>query len=147
MNIFELFDQPVPYEWENLDDRGGTATFQIGDNEYQVMVYAGGTDEEYYPDEDELPEVDIEFCRMVNNKCVQDITGGGNASQVFATVVAIMQEYISSHPVGALMFSAKEQNRGQLYMRMIKRLLPTWKITRSGGSFYATPNHAFAKKE
>lgn len=142
MILTELFDSPVPYKWVQTDDRSGVATFQIGDSEYQFNAYAGGT-EEYYPEDDELPEVDIEFCRMVNNKCVQDITGDSNANQVFATVVAITRDYMNTHPVGALMFSGKESNRQKLYLRMIKRLLPTWKITHrvnhTGGSFYATP--------
>ena len=60
------------------------------------------------------------------------LTGSGDEFKVFATVVAIYQEFLATHKVSALTFSAakRDRNRARLYERLARRLAGnSWNVT------------------
>lgn len=83
------------------------------------------------------------------------MTGTGNEIEVMSTVVDITRTFLQQYgdKVEELAFSSKEDSRTRLYMRMVKRLLPTWDLyTRpdkeNGGlEFHLTDPRAYDKPE
>jgi len=64
---------------------------------------------------------DISF--SVNRKFT--ITSGGNANQVFATVIQAIKEYIANNPkLHTITFAANEKSRARAYDALIKRITP-----------------------
>lgn len=144
MKLRELFDNPVPFTVESSHDYGYEASFKVGDEEYTYTAYMGDEEENQreYPGDER--EAEIEFCKIVDGYCDQGISKGQNPHQVFSTVVSITRDLMSKHPVMALIFSAKEDNRKNLYLRMAKKLLPTWSIKEHGGKIIVSepkPSH------
>jgi hypothetical protein len=67
------------------------------------------------------------------------VTGTGNSSTVFSTVVDIMKNFLHHYPnVTGLSFSANEPSRKKLYRHMISRLLPKWDADEQSGTFLIT---------
>lgn len=63
--------------------------------------------------------IDVEFVRGGSH----GITGGGEATQVFATVINAINTYLTKyHRPAIILFSAKEGSRQKLYQSMIARL-------------------------
>ena len=118
--ICELLDQPVPYQQYQQDSYDGNK-----DTAYRFII-----DKETY--EVELHhydngEVNVEFGRINKNTGRHDIgitgTGRGKQYQLFATVKAIVQDYVSKNPnVNSIAYSAEEKSRKKLYNRMNRRL-------------------------
>lgn len=52
----------------------------------------------------------------------QTITGEGDALRIFATVVSIIRDFLSTKKPDALLLESKERSRTTLYRRIIKRL-------------------------
>ena len=132
MRLRELFDQPVPFTVDIATNYGYEASFAVGEDDYTFHAYM--EDDEYvreFPDDER--EAEIEFCKIVNGFCHQGISKGPNSNQVFSTVVAITKDLIAKYPITALIFSAKEENRKSLYLRMVKKLLPAWSVKQHGG--------------
>ena len=139
MRLRELFDNPATYKWDQFDKKAGQASFYIGDLEYDVLI-TNQIDDEYETDEDTPTDADVEFaCIDKEGNRIYDLTKSGNSNIVFATVVAVMRAYLTKYPVASLQFSAAEPSRQRLYTSMVKRLLPTWTISRRGTAFYAEP--------
>ncbi len=61
------------------------------------------------------------------------VTGIGNAAQVMATVLEIINQFVTQRPRVVLYFSAKEPSRIKLYSRMVKKLAGEHKITDRNG--------------
>ena len=113
--IEEAFDKPYPYKMKH--DSGWdryTATAKLNDGSKFVMTISeiGGA-------------WDVEFTRGGK----MDLTGEGDQMRVFATVIAIMREFIKKESPDEIAFGAeKEQgnkkdltSREKLYSRMIKK--------------------------
>jgi hypothetical protein len=111
--VRELFDpeQASPLEW----DKGSTVTYASGVvpiNGHEIPIdvtFAGPA----------RGRVDIEF--MVGGKF--DLTGKGGVSQVFATVVGAVKQFIEENPkVTLITFTAHEQSRAKMYDTLAKRV-------------------------
>lgn len=56
------------------------------------------------------------------------ITGAGNEIEIFSMIINILREFLKEkNPLEVIMISA-DSNRTSLYKRMIRRLLPDWKL-------------------
>jgi hypothetical protein len=135
MKITELFDQPVAYKWTTQapHDRY-VAKFDIEGAEYMVSAH-------WFPYEDDntgndLDGYDFNFCRMEGKKCRSDLTNTGHEHVIFATVVAVFRDLTTKVRIDRIAFSAEEESRKRLYQHMIKRLLPTWKLSYHEGEVY-----------
>lgn len=116
--IDESFNSSVDYEWTP----GNRAVFTIGGLHY-------GYSYNYHSD-DKILEI------AFSQDGKMGITGTGNAQKVFATVIAITRELMSKLDVEMVAFSADEENRKRLYIRLLKTLLPDWKIDHDGDTGY-----------
>lgn len=114
MLLNEVLDNPL--KWERTQS-GGTsyiADFDIGDINYELEAHEtdGGIDDpDYYT---------IEFTANIGNKATQEITKTGNSLQVFATITAMIKEFIKLNNPAAILFTAKEPSRAKLYDRLAK---------------------------
>lgn len=133
MLLRELFDKPVAYEWTSQGDESWEAEFIVGEVMYEFLAYMSNP----YPEEHEDAEVEIEFYhRTETGVPTHKVSGVGNQHQVFATVVAIMAEFLKARKPDILIFSAAEPNRAKLYKRMIATLLPHASIVHRGTKFF-----------
>jgi hypothetical protein len=111
--ITELFDpkQASPLEW----DKGLGVTYAEG--EIEINGHRINIDITFSNVDDGV--VDIEF--MVGGKF--DLTGKGGASQVFATVVNAVKEFVAGNPkITTITFTAHEQSRAKMYDTLAKRV-------------------------
>lgn len=108
--VTELYDPESSFELE-YDD-----TF--GPKELHARAYdrqGNYIDINFVPVRDNI--TDIEFSR--NDSF--DVTGGGDASRVFATVIEATKRYLQNYRPPAIVFSGKTGSRGKLYQRLVNR--------------------------
>lgn len=124
----EIFNQPV--EVRDWYGSGGLkmAGFEIGDeffnvtaarmsNQFQPKLMNGyyhisfGV---YREDEDGNDYIDI------------DKTGSGNEYQVFGHVIQLLRNFMNQNPILPFEMTANGQNRADLYVKLAKKLLPSW---------------------
>lgn len=133
MYLRELFDKPVAYEWTYKDDYQWVAEFDIEKVHYEFIADIINP----YPEDDEEVEAVIEFFhRTERGVPTHKISGVGNEHVVFATIVKIIREYITTAKPDVIIYSADEPNRAKLYDRMLARLLPHAKKYISGKNVY-----------
>lgn len=154
MRLLELFDTPET-EWILRDTGYGYgAEFSIGDNNYYVDLTPfemidivaefqdiGETPpKEILALEDKDPIVmDASFYLVKGGQHDWRITGTGNEYKVFATVIAIIKNFLAQEggDVQYLHISAKEQSRTKLYARMIRSFnMPTFSYILNGEKAY-----------
>jgi hypothetical protein len=107
MKITELFDpkQAVKIKW-NRSYRYATA--MVDPTTRLEINFIGNGD-----------PVSIEF--NVNDQF--DITGGGNVSAIFATVIESVKQFVQKNPeIGAVYFTAGEKSRARMYDTLAKRV-------------------------
>jgi hypothetical protein len=122
MRINELFTrEAAPWRWEKDTISKASTSFVVNDTNYKFIAYVV---------EDPLRKWNIQFFAVDGNYNVRvGITGTGSSATVMSTVVDIMKSFLSSRPeIESIEFSADEPSRQSLYAKMVKRLLPTWKI-------------------
>lgn len=122
MRINELFtNRSVPWKWEQNKPSLAVAHFVVKGQAYEFFAAA----EDYYSE-----EWIVSFRAEDKGYAGYNITGTGNSVIVMATVVDILREFLKSRSaISTLEFSADEPSRQSLYTKMVKRLLPTWKLT------------------
>ena len=124
--LSELFHNPGPWRWEKSprpNNDSVIAFFKIEDHEYS---WSADRD----PDDPGTWLVEFE-----SHEHGYKVAGTGNASQVFSTVIDITQSFLRNTTATTLAFFAKEPSRKKLYLSLVRRLLPTWKLTTSGDLF------------
>ena len=124
-NITELFDPgtALPLEWERMP--GPTVNGVKSKDELYATAYDkdGRTiTVSFVPWRNGI--VDISF----NRGGSMDITGKGDAAQIFATVVNAINNYIKAERPGWISFSASEPSRAKLYQHMVKRLSGAYEL-------------------
>ena len=132
MRLNELFNNAqVRWKWDYNSDSEAEATFMAGEVQYKFYAYSS---------EDGIWEVEFKIVNHEFTKSRYGITGTGNSSLVMSTVVSILKEFLQKYQgkVDKLIFSAAEQSRRDLYARMIRRLLPSWKFEQKVGDFTLT---------
>jgi hypothetical protein len=122
MRIDELFRQgAAPWQWEKDTISKASTSFVVNDTNYKFVAYEV---------EDALRKWNIQFFAVDGYYNVRvGITGTGSSATVMSTVVDIMRNFLSSRPeIESIEFSADEPSRRSLYAKMVRRLLPTWKM-------------------
>lgn len=128
--LVELFQGQKNWQWMFRGSEEVQAKFEVDGVEYSYLVY------EYKPGR---WEIDFSNRGEQNQNKPYGITGTGNAAEVFGTVVDITRSFLQQYPhVKLISFSADEPSRQKLYARMAQRLLPDWKLERTGRNFYLT---------
>lgn len=134
--IKELFQPGTDWEWVYKGSEERVADFKVGNIPYRFTASMAS------PKEPDIWE--LEFQSMdPKSRAKKDnfgLTGTGNAADVFSTVIDIIRSLLSdkSITVNVLKMTAVEDNRGKLYQRMIRRLLPNWDIQEHDVDIYAT---------
>ena len=111
--VNELFEpeQASPLDWS----KGLNSTYAEG--EIEINGHSVSIDITFTNMEDGI--VDIEFA--VGGQF--DLTGRGGASQVFATVINAIKEFVADHPkITTITFTAHEQSRAKMYDTLAKRV-------------------------
>lgn len=142
MRLDEIFSSPVQYKWIDQSHGQARAVFMIGDIKYDVTITAGYVSDEgtEMSDDDEVAPViapgydvywDVVFSTILpgTTKHRLDNTGTGNQYAVYSTVLQIVKDHMQSAGVGPIYMHAGDDGRKSLYLRMMKRLLPTWNTT------------------
>lgn len=119
----ELFDKQTQVNWNTQTKDSWYGTFVIGSKKYKINIIrdrvgASEFDNFYMPWE-------VVFCLIKDGKCTTEITGTGDAGQVFATVMSGVQEWIKSERPSEFVMSAAESSRQKLYLRMLQKYLPS----------------------
>jgi len=87
--------------------------------------------------DEEGKSLTINFFPYANNNIVDimfdyggtiKITGGGNAVQIFATVLSAINKYINAKHPNMISFSASEPSRIKLYQHLVKRLSGNYEL-------------------
>lgn len=108
MRLFELFDKVADWKYTKKGQLT-VAEFDTGNNTYEV-------------DFDAYSEpVKVLFTLKGHNDST-GITDTGDQYIVFSTVLAVVQDYITTNNPDSFRFSAEEPSRIKLYDRIIKRL-------------------------
>jgi hypothetical protein len=110
--ISELFDpkQVVPFEWVNAQ----RARAQLPDGRYLIVSFSPSVERNW-----NSAPYSVEF--SVNDEF--DVTGGGNVSTIFATVIEIIKKFTErKHGLLGLFFTAEEPSRAKMYDTLSKRV-------------------------
>jgi GNAT superfamily N-acetyltransferase len=143
--VTELFQPGKDWRWSFQGSEEAVAVFQVGEVPY--MFHAYGSDGEW---EAEFKQHGSKLSKMQKF----GLTGTGNSAEVMSTVVDIMRAFLEKYQdkIQVLTFSAKEDSRQGLYARMIKRLLPDWRMQQKDEFFtlfapkQATESHEFVQE-
>lgn len=144
MTIVEMFDSPSPITWKKITPNNWEGAFFIQDGisnaatpfknkkalplgkQYIIRMIKSS----------DMPW-EITFELVMGNKKSQDITGTGNAAQVFATVLSGIKQWMDKVKPDAFALSAREPSRQSLYRKML-RMLPSkiWDVEDLGSTFF-----------
>lgn len=145
MRLVELFDKPVQYTLKHISDHEYRAHFIVGEVKYDMSIdcfpvrqYINpefsktvGNDTAYDAEkfiiDNSTPRDQIIAVEFIGRRPGQafgstTILGTGNQFVVFSTVITAIKEVISKTNPKWVMFSAEEQSRIKLYLRMAKAL-------------------------
>lgn len=120
MQLRELFNRPVPWEWDYQNDGSWGADFTVNQVNYDIRIEVV----EEYNDEtgnfEQNGDWRVEFGES-GSYDAYGITGKQKqqAVLVFSTVIDILTQFKKAHPDAALMFTADEPSRQKLYSRIV----------------------------
>jgi hypothetical protein len=113
----ELFDKKSVADWELTRDLPTAVSYssnidgdKVGVNFYQDSPTSGS------------------YALMFTTNGTVDITGGGNAFEIFATVNDVVKDFVKNRKPTRLYFSAKELSRKRLYTSFMKKLSKSLKM-------------------
>lgn len=114
----ELFDSPAKWKWNSKTSNSMGATFQIGKQRYQVGFDKWSTD--YFSSSKKHQDV-WEIAFLLDQGSVEfGNTGTGNEFVVFATVIAIIKEWIKKVKPELFIFEGdKGLGKEKLYKKMV----------------------------
>lgn len=128
--ITELFDpKQQTWEWVFRGSEEATADFNVGDVPYRFHAYSNGEND--WEVEFKINSNEYDQHGKIKFGTKFGLAGTGNSTEVMATVVGIMREFLQMYhgKIDTIGFTAEEPSRQKLYMRMMKRLLPDWVIS------------------
>lgn len=124
--IKELFDPNNDWQWTFRGSEEKVAEFKVGNIPYKFVAYSTTNGTWYVEFSADLPE-------LKRKGKAHSVTGTGNSNQVFSIVVDIMRDFLKNTPdIKSLVITSEEENRTNLYLRMIKRLMPGYKVNFDG---------------
>jgi len=128
MRLLELFDKTADWSWDEDSSHADVATFEVGGRPYYIQFDHVTFDAEYFNGMFDIEDEYALICDVVFSMAGKrpagkrgiDITGTGNAYEVFATVKEIIDWYVNSNPnIDYLHFEASEPSRIKLYDRFV----------------------------
>lgn len=124
--VTELFDPgtALPLEWERMPGMQISPGVKTRDALYANTQDQDGRDITISFVEMPSGIIDISFNRAGS----MDITGKGDAVQIFATVLDAIDRYVKAERPGWISFSASEPSRAKLYQHMVKRLSGAYEL-------------------
>lgn len=116
--LTELFNNPVPWEWDRNDNDWWDASFVINNVEYELTLKKKNI---LNPQTNELEDFGLWVVEFEDPDAGYGITNkqGSKASVVFSTVIDILSNFKKSHPNDTLSFKAIEPTRQKLYNRIV----------------------------
>lgn len=127
-SLLELFDSRIPYTWDQEDNEICRAVFHVGGYDYRA-TFRRYLDDDYGYGWDFIFAMKfssgrgIEFADKGAGVLSTSVLGSGNASQVFACVLRIVDEFIERKHPEYITFTADEPSRQSLYRRMVNAVL------------------------
>jgi len=126
MILNEVLNTPVKFKWLHNEAGMAMARFMIGNDEVNVEFHEMENPLNSKEADPTAPKLCIDISFNVSENGDYDsaeygITGNGGEYQIFATVVLITKEFISTHKPDGICFSAAEPSRIKLYDRFVKR--------------------------
>lgn len=111
-NVNEAFNQPYPLKWEKSHFGDWDALAKLEDGTYLSIMFNNEYKKNWM----------VEFYR--NNS--QEVTGGGDAHRIFATVLTAIKQFIIKKKPNSLFFSSVKSDdptgsRTKLYDRLVQR--------------------------
>lgn len=146
MFLAELFDKTLPWEWVQSPKPivVKSARFDTPNGQQFTVDFIAKREPNTPRDLINFKKAEVEFYTLKKGRGMGsvDITGKGESLLVFATVLEITKEFMSTFPKAEITFSAAEDEptRIKLYDRLIKRFAPNAKSS-SGyvGTEYTIP--------
>lgn len=134
MLLTELFDTVVPWKWSTKPTAYvGRASFSIGENKYIVSFEQDYMVVGVPVDGEPTKQFLCRFRQANANKTAQfSITGAGNATLVFSTVLRIIDAFHAAQPQASIRFTAEEPSRVKLYSRLMGKMYPGTEIKHEG---------------
>lgn len=129
MKLNEIFEQAYPWKWTVKQQARLTAEFTPDDGgkvATEIMYKGEGQWSFEFSRED-----DSSYRFMSTN-----ITGQGDAFRIFATIIEMIQSFVSEYDPHYLYFTAHEPSRQRLYRQLLPR------IAKSVGMEYKTYEQA-----
>lgn len=131
MKLFELFDKAAEYSWSNKSANYGNAMFVTDGTTYKVIIGAhtfGNTP---------IWSVQFEALTWDADQWTIGNTGTGDEYTVFSTVVAVVKEFMTEYGARTIHMQTSHAGRASLYPKMLKRLLPQWRVHIDGSQIFA----------
>ena len=150
--ITELFKSGKQnWKWRRQSSDEAFASFVVADREYQWHAFSSEANPAKW-------EIQFRLMRASTDPDGLDLfgkTGTGNSAQVLSTAVDITRSFLQTYgldKVEEITFNAKEDSRINLYVKMIRRLLPDWDLSSrksrdKGMQFTLTDTRAYDKPE
>ena len=150
--ITELFEPDKQnWKWRRQSSDEAFASFLVSDREYQWHAFSSEANPAKW-------EIQFRLMRSPIDPDGLDLfgqTGTGNSAQVLSTAVDITRSFLQTYgldKVEEITFNAKEDSRINLYVKMVRRLLPTWHLSSRkslsyGTQFTLTDPRAYDKPE
>jgi GNAT superfamily N-acetyltransferase len=150
--ITELFEPDKQnWKWRRQSSDEAFASFVVADREYQWHAFSSEANPAKW-------EIQFRLMRASTDPDGLDLfgkTGTGNSAQVLSTAVDITRSFLQTYEldkVEEITFNAKEDSRINLYVKMIRRLLPDWDLSSrksrdKGMQFTLTDTRAYDKPE
>jgi len=150
--ITELFEPDKQnWKWRRQSSDEAFASFLVSDREYQWHAFSSEANPAKW-------EIQFRLMRSPIDPDGLDLfgqTGTGNSAQVLSTAVDITRSFLQTYgldKVEEITFNAKEDSRINLYVKMIRRLLPKWDLSSRkslsyGMQFTLTDPRAYDKPE
>lgn len=129
MKLLELFDHKASVVWV----KPNIAHWEINGVKYQCEIDVEG-DDDYDDEEPGMVSYVVSFTGQDASTGAQTHlnTNAGNQFAVYATVFDCVRQFIDSHGIAVLQFSAGDAGRQRLYKRFIAKYLPNWEVDESG---------------
>jgi ribosomal protein S18 acetylase RimI-like enzyme len=150
--ITELFEPGKQnWKWRRQSSDEAFASFLVSNREYQWHAFSSEANPAKW-------EIQFRLMRSPIDPDGLDLfgqTGTGNSAQVLSTAVDITRSFLQTYgldKVEEITFNAKEDSRINLYVKMIRRLLPMWDLSSRkslshGMQFTLTDPRAYDKPE
>ena len=114
-------DKPFPYQWRSRQSYSWIGKFTTGTG----LDYRVSFDMEH-EDLGEGYDEELWAWQFYVDNHKYGITGTGDAGQVFATVIAMFEEFNKRIQPAVVAFESKEPSRTKLYERMVARYIRSW---------------------